>query len=214
MPRRATRPKPTLLLLVRHALTPTTGKVLPGTSPGLHLSDKGREQARATSERLAGLPALDAVYASPLERARETAAPIAALRQLKVRTERGLRDADTGDWTGRELKSVRKEPEWKLLQRHPGGFRFPGGESFVELSARVLTTLDRLRAAHPGQTVVAVSHADPIKLAVAHAMGSHLDFFQRLTISPASVSAIAYTDGMPHVLTVNAVGDLAGLGPS
>lgn len=214
MPRTKARPRPTLVLFVRHGQTPTTGKLLPGRAAGLHLSDDGLAQARAVAERIAALPTVDAVYSSPLERTRETAAPIAAARGLKVKTERGLLEADIGDWTGQELKAVRRVPEWKAVQRHPSGFRFPGGESFLEMQSRMVDTVDRLRATHPGATVVAVSHADPIKAAVAAALGTHLDLFQRFAISPCSVSAVVYGDGGPMVLTVNSVGDLRALKPS
>jgi probable phosphoglycerate mutase len=202
------------VLFVRHGRTPTTGKLLPGRAAGLHLSDDGRAQAHAVAERLSVLRSIDAVYSSPLERTRETAAPIAAARGLKVRIERGLLEADIGDWTGRELKAVRRAPEWKAVQRHPSGFRFPGGESFLELQGRMVATVERLRAAHPGGTVVAVSHADPIKAAVAHALGTHLDLFQRFAVSPCSVSVVAYADSAPVVLSVNSVGDLRALRPS
>jgi probable phosphoglycerate mutase len=211
MPRAQARRRPTLVLFVRHGHTPTTGRVLPGRAAGLHLSDDGRAQAQAVAERLAALRSVDAIYASPLERTRETAAPIAAARRLRVRTDRGLLEADIGDWTGRELKEVRRAPEWKAVQTYPSGFRFPGGESFVELQGRMVAAVDRLRAVHPGGTVVAVSHADPIKAAVAHALGTHLDLFQRFAISPCSVSAVAYGDAGPMVLAVNSVGDLRSL---
>jgi probable phosphomutase (TIGR03848 family) len=214
MPRSPARPRPTLLLFVRHGHTPTTGKVLPGRARGLHLSDDGRAQAEADAGRIAGLKTVDAVYSSPLERTRETAAPIAAARGLKVRTDKGLLEADIGEWTGRELKAVRKLPEWKTVQQHPSGFRFPGGESFLDIQSRMVAAVDRLRAAHPGGTVVAVSHADPIKAAVAHALGTHLDQFQRFAVSPCSVSAVVHGDGTPMVLTVNSVGDLRSLAPS
>lgn len=213
-PRSPARPGPTLVLFVRHGHTPTTGKVLPGRAKGLHLSDTGRAQADLVAGRLARLPAIDAVYASPLERTRETAAPIAAARGLRVRTERGLLEADIGDWTGRELKSVRREKGWKAVQSYPSGFRFPGGESFTEMQSRMVATVERLRAGHAGGTVVAVSHADPIRAAVAHAMGTHLDLFQRISISPCSITAIAYGDTGPMVLSVNSVPDLDKMAPA
>jgi|SRR5438105_2630715 len=207
-------PRPTLLLLVRHGLTPTTGRVLPGQARGLSLSDKGRSQAEAVAERIASLPKVDAVYSSPLERTKETAAPIARARGLRVRAERGLLDCDAGSWTGMALKQAAKKPEWKTVQQHPSGFRFPGGESILEMQARVMSALTRLRATHPGGTVVAVSHADPIKVAAADALGTSLDLFQRIVISPCSVTAILYSDGWPLALTVNSVGDLSALAPS
>jgi probable phosphoglycerate mutase len=207
MPRSAARPRPTVVLLVRHGQTPTTGKLLPGRAPGLHLSDTGQAQAKAVGERLAAVPKIAAIYASPLERTRETAAPLAAALGMKVKIDKGLLEADIGDWTGMDFKTVRKAPEWKQVHQYPSGFRFPGGESFVEMQTRIVSALERLRAAHPGETIVAVSHADTIKAAVAHALGTHLDLFQRIVISPCSVTAIAYGDGGPMVLSVNTTGD-------
>jgi probable phosphomutase (TIGR03848 family) len=209
MPRTAARPRPTVVLLVRHGQTPTTGKLLPGRAPGLHLSDLGQAQAEAVGRRLAAQPKLkvEAIYASPLERTRETAGFIAKALDLKVKVDKGLLEADIGDWTGQELKVVSKLPEWKAVHSYPSGFRFPGGESFVEMQTRTVSAIERLRKAHPGQTIVAVSHADTIKAAVAHALGTHLDLFQRIVISPCSVTAISYGDGGPTVLSVNSVGE-------
>jgi probable phosphoglycerate mutase len=200
-------PKPTLVLLVRHGLTPTTGVVLPGRSHGLHLSEDGRRQADAAARRIAALERVSAVYASPLERARETAAPIARARGVALRIERGLVEADVGEWTGVSLKRLRRRPEWPIVLRYPSGFRFPGGESLIELQARVTAALGRLIERHPGETIVAVSHADPIKAALAHALGLHLDLFQRLTVAPASITVIAYGREAPRVMTVNSTGD-------
>ncbi|MGK2950717.1 MAG: MSMEG_4193 family putative phosphomutase [Acidimicrobiales bacterium] len=211
-------PSPTLVLLVRHGQTPTTGKVLPGRAVGLHLADKGVEQAETVAQRIAAIEGpkrkVTAVYASPLERTRETAAPIAKALGLRVQRHKGLLEADFGDWTGAELKKLYKLPEWRTVQRNPSGFRFPGGESFTEMQTRFCGAIDQLRAAHPGETIVAVSHADPIKAAVAHAMGTHLDLFQRIVVSPCSVSAILYGLEGPVVLTVNSTDDLAALAPS
>lgn len=211
-----TPPRPTtLVLLVRHGQTSTTGTILPGRAPGLHLADTGHAQAVRAAERLAELTQIDAVYASPLERARETAAPIGRARGLKVQIDKGLLECDFGDWTGQELKALMKLPEWSQVQRYPSGFRFPNGESFSEMQLRIVGALERLRAKHPGGVVVAVSHADPIKAAVAHALGTHLDLFQRIVISTCSVTAIAYGDSGPTVLTVNSTGgSLAELRPS
>jgi probable phosphomutase (TIGR03848 family) len=203
------------VLLVRHGQTPTTGAVLPGRAKGLHLADAGRQQAERVAARIAELKTIDAVYASPLERARETAAPIGTARGLKVQVDRGLLECDFGEWTGAELKALMKLPAWSTVQRAPSTFRFPGGESFTEMQARMVGAVDRLRGKHPGGTIVCVSHADPIKALVAHAMGTHLDLFQRIVISTCSVSAIAYTVGGPIVLTVNSTGaSLAELRPS
>jgi probable phosphoglycerate mutase len=203
------------VLLVRHGQTSTTGVTLPGRAPGLHLADKGREEAADAAARIARLPRIAAVYSSPLERAQETAEPIAAAAGLTVTVEPGLLECDYGEWTGRPLKELARKPEWKTVQRYPSGFRFPGGESFTEMQARMTGTLARLVLAHPGHTVVAVSHADPIKTAVAHALGTHLDLFQRIAIFTASVTAIAYGPAGPTVLTVNGTrGDLAALAES
>jgi probable phosphoglycerate mutase len=212
MPARPKPPAPTTILLVRHGQTPTTGKVLPGRAPGLHLSDTGRAEAEATASRIADLPKVDAVYASPLERARETAAPIAAKRKLRVKTHKGLLECDYGEWTGGELKALRRRPEWKVIQSHPSGFTFPGGESMAAMQRRFVSTLQELADAHRGGVVVAVSHADPIRAAVNDALGSHLDMFQRLVVGTASVTAIAYGELGPAVIAVNAYGDLTQLG--
>ena len=205
---------PTLVLLVRHGLTPTTGTKLPGRAPGLHLSEAGQEQAETVAQRIAPLGDVAAVYASPLERARETAAPIARATGNRVRTLADLHECDFGEWTGKRLADLYKKKEWKQVQRNPSGFRFPQGESFSEMQLRITDALAQLRSRHPGQRVVAVSHADPIKAAVAHAMGTHLDLFQRVVVSPCSVSAVALTDDGPLVLAVNAVDDLKRLVPS
>ncbi len=214
MPRRPKPPPATVAVFVRHGLTPTTGKALPGRARGLHLSDDGRAQADAVGDRLAALKRVDAIYSSPLERARETAGAIGRRLKIKVGIDKGLLECDFGDWTGAELKAVRKLPEWEAVQRHPSGFRFPNGESFHDMQARMAQAVARLRGRHPGQTIVLVSHADPIKTAVADATGIPLDLFQRLVISPCSVTAIAYSDSGPTVLTVNSLGDLAELRPS
>jgi probable phosphomutase (TIGR03848 family) len=204
--------KATVVLLVRHATTPTTGVKLPGRAPGLHLSDEGRRQADATAGRLGKLAKLTAVYASPLERARETALPIARARGLAVRIERDLSELDIGEWTGLSIRRACRKPEWEIIQRHPSGFRFPGGESFLEMQTRITGALARLVTRHPGETIAAVSHADPIKAAVAQALGTPLDLFQRIVIAPASISAVAYRPEGPAVLTVNSMdGDLAAL---
>ena len=216
----ATKKKPghapsTLVLLVRHGQTPTTGKLLPGRAAGLHLADAGHEQAAAVAARIAELQGVSAVYASPLERTRETAAPIGRALGQKVAVHKGLLECDFGDWTGAQLSDLMKKPEWATVQRAPSTFRFPNGESFTEMQTRMVSALDDIRSRHPGGTVVCVSHADPIKAAVAHAMGTHLDLFQRIVIGTCSVSAIAYSAHGPVVLTVNSTGSsLRDLKPS
>jgi len=215
MATKKTAPDATLVLFVRHGQTPTTGKVLPGRAAGLHLSDTGRQQAERAAERLKVLTKVDAIYASPLERAKETAAPIAKALGLRTSIDKGLLECDFGDWTGAELKKLMKKPEWSTVQRAPSTFRFPNGESFTEMQTRMVGAVDRLRVEHRGGVVVCVSHADPIKAVLTHAMGTHLDLFQRIVVSTCSVSAVAYTGGGPIVLTVNSTGgSLAELRPS
>lgn len=214
MPR--TRPpaeKPTVICFVRHGSTPTTGKVLPGRARGLHLSDAGRSEARAAGERLAGLP-VAGLYASPLERARETAKEIGSVIGHRPVVERGLLECDFGEWTGQELASLAKRPEWRTVQRWPSGFRFPGGESFRELQSRMESTVARLRVRHPGELVVAVSHADCIKAALVGALGVPLDLFQRLVVGPCSASVVSYGPEGPAVLAVNTYGRLPSLEPA
>jgi broad specificity phosphatase PhoE len=188
--------------------------VLPGRAKGLHLADEGasgRHRRRAHRRAEAGrrrllLPA----GAGEGDRGtdREGTRPA-------TKIDRGLFECDFGDWTGAELKKLMKLPEWQTVQRAPSTFRFPNGESFTEMQTRMVNTLDRLRAAHPGGTIVCVSHADTIKAAVAHAMGTHIDLFQRIVISPASVTAIGYGAGGPVVLAVNSTGrPLTDLQPS
>jgi probable phosphoglycerate mutase len=203
------------VLLVRHGTTPTTGKMLPGRAPGLHLSEKGRTQADRAAERIAALAKPpSAVYASPLERARETAAPVARSLGLRVRTVIGLVEVDVGEWTEKPLARLYRAREWPTVQRWPSGFRFPGGESFAEMWVRSLDAVLGLVAEHPGETIVAVSHADPIKAVVAAASGVPLDLMQRLVISPCSISALLFTAGGPVVLCVNSTGTLGELVPS
>ncbi|MDH3300916.1 MAG: histidine phosphatase family protein [Acidimicrobiia bacterium] len=225
---RSSSKKPTLVLLVRHGRTPTTGQILPGRAPGLHLGDEGLAQAEAAATRIADLAfrgkahhkrrpksRVTAVYASPMERTQETAAPIAAAVGHRVRSNKGLLEADFGWWTGRKLSELNKLPEWQQVQKYPSGFRFPDGESFSEMQQRICGTIQSLVARHPGETIVAVSHADPIKAAVADAMGTHLDLFQRIVVGPCSISAVLYGRGGPVVLSVNSMGqDLKSLVPS
>jgi probable phosphomutase (TIGR03848 family) len=202
-------------VLVRHGVTPSTGKVMPGRAPGLHLSELGRTQAERAAERIATLsPAPSAVYASPMERTRETAAPIARALGLRVRANSGLLDCAVGEWEGKPLKTLAKRPEWRTVLGWPTGFQFPGGESFPETQDRVVTTVLALAAAHRGERIVCVSHADPIKMFLAAVAGVPLDLFQRLTISPASISAVLLADTRPVVLCVNATGSLTELVPS
>ncbi len=200
-------PASTVIIMVRHGKTPSTGKLLPGRTAGLHLSDTGQIEALDVAERLSNLSEVSAIYSSPLERARETAMPIGKIFNKKVVINKGLLECDFGKWTGKELGKLMKLPEWSTVQRAPSTFRFPNGESFTEMQTRMVSTLDGLRKAHPGGIVICISHADPIKAAVAHAMGTHLDLFQRIVISTCSVSAVSYSAHGPVVLTVNSTGE-------
>jgi probable phosphomutase (TIGR03848 family) len=197
--------KGTTIILVRHGQTPTTGKILPGRARGLNLSEVGRQQAERAAERLAELDRVAAIYTSPLERAKQTAAPIAAALGRRPQVERGLLECDFGTWTGKQLSTLAKRPEWATVQRSPSNFRFPDGESFTEMQQRMVTTLQRLRQSHRGETIICVSHADPIKAVVAHAVGTHLDLFQRIVISTCSLTAIAWFDSGPISLMTNSV---------
>jgi probable phosphomutase (TIGR03848 family) len=200
-----------LLLLLRHAVTEHTGARLSGWLPGLHLSEEGRQQAKALAERLAPIP-LDALYASPLERCQETAAVVAEAKGLKVETLEDVGEVRYGDWTGRELKGLAREPLWKVVQASPSAARFPGGESLFEMQARAVLAVERLRAAHPEQTVAVCSHADVIKALACHYLGMHLDLFQRVVVSPASLTAIGFGPG-PYLVRLNDTGGNGDLAP-
>ncbi|GAA2114292.1 histidine phosphatase family protein [Kocuria atrinae] len=200
-------PETTTLLLVRHGQTPTTGQLLPGRAPGLHLSEAGREQAARVAQRLTELP-VTALYSSPLERTRETAQATADATGLSVIEDQGLLELDVGEWTGQKLADLARKAEWQTIQHEPASFTFPGGESFQHMLDRMIDALARIRTAHPGGTVVCFSHADPIRAVVAHEMGTPLNKFQRLSVGPCSVSAVAYPQGHdPVVLTVNSTQD-------
>jgi broad specificity phosphatase PhoE len=149
-----------------------------------------------------------------MERTRETAAPIAKALGLRVRANSGLLDCAVGEWEGKPLKVLVKKPEWRTVVGWPTGFRFPGGESFSEMQSRVVGTVLSLAEAHEGERFVCVSHADPIQLVIGAIAGIPLDMFQRIMISPASVSAIVLGPGRPTVLCVNSTGSLGDLVPS
>jgi probable phosphomutase (TIGR03848 family) len=200
-----------LLLLLRHAVTEHTGARLSGWMPGLHLSEAGREQAVGLAERLGPVP-VDAVYASPLERCQETAAVVADAKGLKVQTLEDLGEVRYGDWTGRTLKELAREPLWKVVQATPSAARFPEGESIFEMQARAVLAVERLREAHPEQTVAVCSHADVIKALACHYLGMHLDLMQRVVVSPASVTAFAFGP-VPYLVRLNDVGGNGDLAP-
>jgi len=201
----------TTLLLARHGLTAMTGPVLAGWTPGVHLDDRGRQQAAALGERLLPVP-VAAIVASPLERCQETAVALAAGREgPTVDTDERLGECRYGDWTGQELKKLAKDPLWKVVQAHPSAAVFPGGEGLAQVQARAVAAVRehdrRLAAEHGGDALwVACTHGDVIKAVIADAYGLHLDGFQRVTADPASVSVIRYTELRPFVLHVNHTG--------
>lgn len=199
----------TTILLVRHATTAATGKRLGGWTPGVHLDDNGVEQAEAAAQRITASGAdVAAVYASPLERTQDTARIIATSVGLRVRTRRGLGEVDYGEWTDRPLGQLRRRKDWAVIQQTPSRFTFPGGESIRGAQSRVVEELESLAAEHPKDTIVAVSHADIIKAAVAHFLGMPLDTFQRIVVSPASITVLALPEGgAPMLLSLNGQGD-------
>ena len=190
------------LLLIRHAMNDWVGKKLAGWTRGVHLNKAGHTQADALAQQLETLP-LAAIYSSPLERALETAQPLARVHGLTVQVREAVGELHIGDWTGRTLKELREEELWPVIQVYPGGARFPGGESLREAQARIVAELDTIRDAYPDQIVAVVSHSDPIKLAVTHYLGLPLDLFQRLTIAPASVTAFTFTRFGPRLILLN-----------
>lgn len=178
-------------LLIRHGENAFVRQGrLPGRMPGIHLNKHGREQASALAESLKNLP-IRAIFASPLERAVETAGPLAQALGLPIQLRPGLQDTDVGEWQGSQLKKLRKLALWKQVQEHPSEVRFPGGESFLELQERLVKEIESIRAAHkPKEMVAVVFHSDPIKLVLAHYIGLPLDGFQKLAVAPGSVSVL------------------------
>lgn len=179
------------ILLIRHGENDYVRKArLAGRKSGVHLNEKGRQQADLLAETLAKTK-LKAVYTSPLERALETAQPIASAHKLKVIKRDGLLELDMGKWQDKTLKQVRRQKLWRVVQNTPSLARFPEGESFAEAQSRIVHDLDVLAAQHKPRDVIAcVGHSDMIKLAVAFYLGLPLDLFQRLTIAPASITTL------------------------
>jgi probable phosphomutase (TIGR03848 family) len=198
----------TTVVLVRHGLTAMTGPVLAGWTPGLHLDERGEKQAAAVAERLRPLP-LDAVVSSPLDRCLDTATAILGGREQELQVDDRLGECRYGDWTGRPLKELAKDPLWKVVQAHPSAVVFPGpeGEALRDTQARAVGAVrDWSSRLGPDATWLACSHGDVIKAVVADAMGLHLDQFQRIAIDPCSVTVIRYTELRPFVLRVNDTG--------
>jgi probable phosphomutase (TIGR03848 family) len=194
----------TTLFLVRHAVTAHTGHRLSGWMEGIPLSEEGTAQARALAQMLKGVP-FKAIYSSPIDRTLETANAIAATRNLRVRRTKALGEVDYGSWTNRPMKALAKTKLWSQIQRWPSNARFPDGETLREVQARALAEVERIVAEHPKDTICCVSHGDVIKLLIAHYMGVHIDLFQRIVVSPASVSVVSVSDHGPFVVTVNSM---------
>ena len=199
----------TTFLLVRHGVTAHTGHKLSGRMPDIHLTDEGCAQADAAADSLARFP-IKAVYSSPIDRTMQTARPIAARHGLRVQVRRGLTELEFGRWTDKSFKTLRRTKLWPVIQRWPSGARFPEGESFLEVQQRAVREIENLREKHPRDVICCVSHADVIKLAVAHYLGMHLDMFQRIDVAPASVTAIAIGESGPRVITVNSAPSAVG----
>jgi probable phosphomutase (TIGR03848 family) len=211
------------LLLLRHGLTAMTGPVLAGRTPGVHLDKRGEEQAAAVAERIGAVP-LTAIVSSPLDRCFETATFVQVAqhrmqedtgRNLEVVNDDRLIECGYGDWTGKPIKELAKDPMWKVVQAQPSAARFPNGEPLADVSARAVAAVREWDAKLGADAVwVACSHGDVIKAILADALGLHLDQFQRIVVDPCSVSVIRYTDQRPYVLRSNDTGgDLSPFAP-
>lgn len=201
-----------LVLLIRHAVADHTGRHLYGRSEGVRLSERGRADAEALARRLRSVR-LHGLYVSPMDRCRETAEAIAHGRRLRPVTVEDLNEVDYGDWTGRSFASLRRRKLWRRVRSSPSTVRFPGGESLLEVQERAVRAIDEIAARHPNGVAAVVTHGDVIRLALAHYAGLHLDLFQRLEASTASVTALALGDGIPKVLRANDTGRLEDLVP-
>lgn len=195
-----------IVLLVRHAQTDFAPDRLAGWTPGVGLSEDGHRQAKLLSERLEPVR-LAALYSSPLDRCRITATEIAEGRTLDVRVEERLAEARFGSWDGRRYSTLRKTKLWRTVQLLPSQATFPGGESMSEMQSRAVAAVEDIRGLHRRGVIAAVTHADVIKAVAAHYLGLHLDLFQRLDVSPASVTAIGFGDMFPRVLRLGDTGD-------
>jgi probable phosphoglycerate mutase len=194
-----------LLLLIRHGENDfVKASKLPGRLPGIHLNERGQKQAQDLGEALKDVP-IKAIYSSPLERAMETATPIAHARKLEIVQEPDLMDTNIGSWQGKSLKVLRLTKLWRIVQSTPSRFRFPDGESFVESQARYVSALERIIKQHhkPQDIVAIVFHADPIKLTVAHFLGMPLDHFQRLSCDTGSLTALYVSESGANLIKLN-----------
>ncbi len=196
----------THILLIRHAVNDfvKTGR-LAGWTPGVHLNDEGKAQAEALGKRLADAP-IKHLYSSPLERTMETAEAIRQHHsQLEIRQKEGIGEVRYGDWEGQAIAALSTRKMWHVVQEYPSRASFPNGETMREVQTRAVNAIEELVAAHPGEMVAVVSHADLIKMVLAHFLGMHLDAFQRIVIAPASISSLMLGYGRPYVGTMNDV---------
>jgi len=194
----------TQLLLIRHAVNDfvKTGK-LAGWTPGVHLNEEGLAQAEALGKRLAEAP-IDSIYASPLERTMETAQAIQRYHaRLTITQSHDIGEVRYGDWEGMAIAALQSRKMWHLVQEYPSRAYFPNGETMRDVQMRAVNAVERIAAAHPRQMVVIVSHADLIKMILAHYLGMHLDNFQRIVISPASINTLMLGYGRPYVVSMN-----------
>ena len=198
----------TYLLLIRHGENDWVGThKLAGRTLGVALNEKGRAQSAQLAQHLAHQP-ISILYSSPLERCLQTAQPVADVLGLQVVEEPGVIEVDYGEWRGGDLRELAKTPEWQMVQHYPSTFRFPGGETLHEVQSRAVWTLERIVRDHPNQLVAVFSHGDVIRTALAHYMGTPIDLFQRIQISTASISGLAFHQGRPMVLFTNYVSEL------
>jgi len=195
----------TTVFLIRHGHTDWADKKLAGWLPDVHLNDAGRKQAEALVDRLAPIK-FDALYSSPLERALETAVPLARARDLKIARLAGIGEVKYGDWQGKPLRQLSKKKEWLVVQTAPSLWRFPNGESMREMQSRAVAAVERLAADHPKGTLALYSHGDVIKSIVAHFIGMPLDIFQRLMIAPASITVLGLGRFGVRLLRLNDTG--------
>jgi probable phosphomutase (TIGR03848 family) len=201
----------TTFLVIRHALNDMVDYAFAGWMPGVHLNERGRQQAERLAERLAGA-GLAAIVSSPLERALQTAEPLAQRLGIEVQTAEGLGEIRIGDWTNRTFAEIEDEPLWKRFNMFRGGTRAPGGELMLETQLRMVLEMERLRPIYAGQRVALISHGDPIRAVVTHFAGMPIDMFARLEISPASISVIRYEDWGARVLSINDTAHLESIG--
>ena len=199
----------TKFLLLRHALTDSVGQRLSGRTPGVPLNAEGQAQAQQLAARLADVP-IAAIYSSPLERAVQTAEPVATAHKLTTTICDDFLEIDFGKWTNCTFQELQNQPQFQRFNSFRSSTRIPGGELLLEAQARAVAGLSKLCAQHPGQTVAVVSHADMLKAAVAYYAGIPLDIFQRLEISPASVSVLEIFDDTARILLLNDTGTLKG----